>query len=64
MGFFVDTPPEEPTTEEMQAIVEDIDAEVKQIRILDIWEMFNKKPPPPLVHELLDKDALTFFVGT
>lgn len=41
----------------------DDNVEVKQLHVLTLWDMFNKKPPPPLVHELLDKDALTFFVG-
>jgi len=65
MGFF-DTDYEadvEPQSTNGHAVPEADDVEVKQIRILDIWAMFDKKPPPPLVHELLDKDALTFFVG-
>lgn len=36
---------------------------IKQIKLRSIWEMFDRKPPPPLVHELLDENTLTFFVG-
>lgn len=52
------TPPQEPGPPQ-----QDDDAEIKQLRVLGLFDMFNKKPPPPLVHDLLDEDALTFFVG-